>query len=251
MNFQQCPVCGDRRWKVYVNSVSGGWNCKTGECGAKGWLQGTGLAQLRRQLEAPKPVVWEQVDVPYTKPLGAHTGWVEEKYQLHNPDQLGLQEAKLTIPGTAHGVLIPYYNRQGHVIYWSIRRFFGEPKYMNKGGRHPLYVPMYATGTCFRSFDTLAVVEGAFDAMRVWRDTSMPVVALGGKSLPRYLKQNLLDMVGTKLIVSLDHDALADALKLRKQVGAHVDTEIVVLPKGKDPADCTAEELKEIFNAYT
>jgi hypothetical protein len=123
------------------------------------------------------------------------------------------------------------------------------PKYLNADGPHPLYVPRWVRGRKVPKGADVVVVEGAFDAMKVDHCTDLPVVAIGGKSLPKYLLHDLLDLAPGRVRVMLDADALGASLKLSGQLAPFVDrVERVVLPSGSDPAALGADTLRGLLS---
>lgn len=147
-------------------------------------------------------------------------------------------------------VCIPYFNRDGAVVYWSLRDTTGTglPKYLNRHGRRPLYVPRFAhpAGRQVATTANLVLVEGALDAIRV-EQAGRWAVALGGKSLPRYLRRPLLDLVREEITLLLDADALAASMKLAMDLRGHRQVRVCTLPAGTDPASTTPDRLAEVL----
>lgn len=157
---------------------------------------------------------------------------------LTNPEKYGIMEL---VEGTR--LVFPYFGPQGRIIYWSTRAYHddGKPKYVTAPGRHPLYVlPNW------KPRDQVFIVEGIMDAIATYEATGVPVIALGGKVLPRYLRQDLRELAPGKKIIMLDGDAagIRGAIKLKAQIrGATIHP----LPDGKDPADYFREGGKVWF----
>lgn len=279
INFQICPVCGSDKWKVFVNPETGGWNCFAGRCGAKGYIDvglgdtaSAGGAILSRLHEEPETPVWEEIELPPWHELtGAATRYLRRRgIDEELSRKLGLVEWE-----DKSRILFPYFDRQGQLIYWNSRRFserMGEgPKYLTAPGRHPLYVlrsrwcphcevtqeacedeVLYHSGWAYGPKHPprpLVLVEGVFDAIAVWR-AGFDAVALGGKSLPRYLVSDLLTLVDESgiLVVMLDPDALDAALRIRNVLFDRVHVKVVPLMY-KDPGDMSPEEIKEALCA--
>ena len=143
-------------------------------------------------------------------------------------------------------IVIPYFDESGALIYWNSRLYSDRlghgPKYMAAPGKHPLFrAPLF---TREAPSGKLAICEGVFDAIAI-ASVGYGALALGGKSLPRYLRPQLLRECAnvSRLLVCLDPDAMADALKLRSQLSDVCDPRIVLLPH--DPADMDPLALKE------
>jgi hypothetical protein len=226
LNFRHCPSCGAARWKTYMHPETGGWNSYC--CGAKGYADvGVTKGQITNILErGQRAKEWDEVQLPEWEALSKSARRYLKRRGLDNPGKYGIVELK-----ESTRILIPYRGLMGRIIYWTTRAYMddGQPKYIACPGRHPLYaVPDV------RPHDDVVVVEGVFDAIAVHEATGKAAVALGGKSLPAYLRADLSHLAPNKLTIMLDGDAFADSLKL-KQVIPHAKLEI--LPAGVDPAD--------------
>ena len=248
LNFQQCPVCGHTGWKVYVNPDTGGWNCNAGTCGARGFLT-VGLdvdapgADIMRRLDKSTPELeWEEVELPEWEELSS----MALRYLYHrriSPDEAAAYGMVEVVD--KFRILIPYFDESGQMIYYNTRRYndrlgYG-PKYVAAPGKHPLFSASAPTGL-------LAICEGVFDAIAI-RQSGYSAVALGGKSLPKYLRPQLLRLCENKtILLVLDPDALADSLKLRSQLSDVCDPKIVLLPK--DPGDCLPGQIREKFDVH-
>lgn len=250
--YQHCPVCGSDGWKLYVNPDSGFWYCHAGQHSGGGKVEVGGEACARTEGASilamldtrPIRLEWSEVEMPPFEPLS--------KRALRYLSRRGLTQEQAQWYGFVEWtdkfrVLCPYFDQQGRLIYWNSRLYsenLGDgPKYIAAPGKHPLFVPEYRTDAT-----TLVIVEGMFDALAVHQASPHLAVALGGKSLPRYLKKPLTDMIRHGMIkevkIALDPDALGDALKLRDRIGGQV------LTFPDDPAACWAsdpETFKEML----
>jgi hypothetical protein len=92
-------------------------------------------------------------------------------------------------------------------------------------------------------------VEGVFDAYRVW-ESGFLAVALNGKTVPEHSRKKLLTILGgcEKVYVFLDPKAEAASNRVSESLGLYVDVQNVKgCSGGKDPADLSTQELKEII----
>jgi hypothetical protein len=248
--FQICPVCGSNRWKTYVNPQTGGWYCHAPEHSGGGVVdvgiptheRGAAiLDQLCRANPAEKHA-WVEVGLPAWEPLsaGAVRYLARRGITPEHATRLGLVEMEDRMR-----VVVPYFGPSGEIIYWNARSYSNMeegPKYLAASGKHPLYIR-----PSWRPSDTVVLVEGVFDAINVEKHTGLAVAAIGGKALPSYLYPDLLDMASDRIVVLLDSDAFADALKLRQKLVTKRHVEAVWLPVGLDPADLTGDELRELL----
>jgi DNA primase len=179
----------------------------------------------------PERPRWSEVNLPEWQPLG----WRAKRYLKER----GIDEQQAASLGIVEmadrmRVIIPYFGPEGGTIYWTARSYSDleeGPKYLAASGRHPLYVlPSWAPQS------EAVLVEGVFDAIAVSQRTGKMAIALGGKACPRYLRSDVLDLCTDDLLVCLDADAIADALKLKKQLMFRRKVRVVHLPVGEDPS---------------
>jgi DNA primase len=255
-------VCGSDSWKLYVNPETGMWYCHAAqhsgggqvEVGAESNARSEGI-QILRLLDGhqPQPAA-DEVQLPPFHKLTRTARRYLRKRGLGDDEiaRLGLVEWE-----DKYRILIPYFDREGQLVYWNSRLYSDNlgtgPKYKAAPGRHPLYVPDRT-----RKTSKVVIVEGAFDAMAVARNTEHTAIALGGKSLPRYLRKSLRDEMnsaillsgGGEIVVALDGDATGDIVRL---------IQTIVPPKGavlraaefkrdEDPASVTPDRLNEVIN---
>lgn len=258
LNYRTCPVCRDARWKVFLNADSGFWICFAGACGARGRVHTDRSpdALLRDLRPGPAEVpAWPEIELPpFTRLSSEGRDYLAQR----GFDEAACKLYQVVTPVEHPGrVCIPYLNRDGAVIYWSLRDWTGEArqKYLNKPGRKPLYVPSWAypAGRATRTPRyRMVLVEGALDAIRVDQADALSgagylAVALGGKSLPRYLRRFLLELVDFEVTVLLDADALGAAMRLAMDLRGHRQVRVCTLPAGTDPASTTPDKLAEVL----
>lgn len=244
INFQYCPVCGDHRWKLYVNPDTGNWFCFSGLHNAGGKIEvGLGsdeagvrlLEMLRAQPVVPE---WAELDLPPWEPLS--------KTALRYLHDRGVTDQEIRDLGLVEWtgyfrILIPYFHG-GDLVFWNSRRYSEHagmgPKYLAVPGKKPLYF-LHASSR------RVVLVEGVFDAMAV-RRAGFAACALGGKSLPKYLVDLFLTGAARYGIINamLDSDALAKAFGIRNQLLSKRNVGIWAYPPGKDPAMMTPDEIR-------
>lgn len=245
--YQHCPVCGSRGWKVYVNPVTGLWWCHAGNHTGGGRidvgmpLAGRGQAIRGRHAPQERPR-WTETGLPSWQPLG----WRALRYLAARGIDKGLA-ASLGIVEMEERmrVLVPYLGPAGGVIYWTARSYTDleeGPKYLAAGGKHPLYVL-----PDWQPREDVVLVEGVFDAIAVHEATGSAAIAVGGKSLPRYLEPDLLDLAHRSITILLDADAAADAYRLRKRLMFKRKMRVVPLPPGEDPSSM-GDSLKGLLS---
>lgn len=226
LNFRTCPAGCGKEWKTYLNPETGQWICFY--CDARGRAdvgitKGALLDMLERGQRGHE---WREVRLPDYKPLSRAALRYLAGRGIDKPNKYGLRELV-----DSRRILIPYFGDKGKIIYWNTRAYVpdGEAKYMAAPGKHPLYVlPDY------RAHANVTIVEGVFDAIAVHEATGGAAIALGGKTLPRYLKADLSAMCSNKVTIMLDGDAFADSLKLKAQIPW---AKVEFLPRDQDPEE--------------
>lgn len=223
IRYRMCPACMRDDWCVSMNPNTGAWVCY--RCGARGADESR--ADPRRILVPKKDnPVWAETVLPAVEPLDQDARAYLEKRGLTDPERYGI----IKVEGTTR-ILFPYMGTHGKIIYWSTRCYVpdGKPRYVTAPGRHPLYVlPSWGP------HPAVVVVEGVMDAIMLHRATGVPVIALGGKALPRYLESDLRTVAPSRKLIALDYDAAKDALSLKLRIG---NCNVLTLPKDADPAD--------------
>jgi DNA primase len=91
--------------------------------------------------------------------------------------------------------------------------------------------------------ETVTLVEGVFDVMRLWQ-SGVPACALFGKSLGDGQLALLLDSKIKKVRIMLDDDAYVKSMEVARTLGALFDVELIQLPPGRDPADLGKKEVQ-------
>lgn len=251
VNYKCCPVCNDIRWKVYLNVETGAWFCHAGGHGSGGKVEvgdsdeDRGLKLLSRLEQSPGDVSleWPEMDLPPFVPLSTRARRYLHKRGLTDETIKAAGLVEMSDPEKFR-IIIPFFGRGGVIEYYSTRVYSQldeGPKYLTAPGKHPFYVlPRW------RKSDTIVLVEGVMDALVTSQWTEHTVVALCGKSLPRYLAPDLRGLVAKNAIICLDSDALRDALRLRAKLGGRYSVRIVTLPVNQDPASM-GEAMRELL----
>lgn len=263
INYKHCPICGSTAWKVFVDPAKGKWVCFGGRHpapphggypGGNLKIEGHDDAPGKHILDLLAPedsvVEWGEVELPDFEPLSnmaiSYLEW--RGISVEVATTLGLVEWT-----DKHRILIPYFDDTGQLVFYTSRRYsknLGEgPKYLTAPGKHPLYE---LTGTSLGAVcGTTVIVEGCFDAMKVAL-AGYDAIALGGKSLPRYLERLLLTSVRGYDIISilLDRDAAAQALRLRGLLSSKPgigQVRVRFCPHNLDPGSMTPEQIREVL----
>jgi 5S rRNA maturation endonuclease (ribonuclease M5) len=96
--------------------------------------------------------------------------------------------------------------------------------------------------------EDIILCEGMFDAISLRRNA----IPLLGKTIPKNLEKALLQNKVKNVIIFLDEDARADALKLEKHLSQYNMNVSIVLTSGKDASEMGFDiAWKEIANAHS
>ncbi len=276
--YQHCPVCGSDEWKLYVALDTGLWKCFAGRHNGGGkvdvgqadnpYTQGQELMDLLDGWQ--EPVAWDEVELPEWEPLTK----MAKRYLMRRDIDEGLRRRLGLVERVdkPFRILIPYFDRAGNMVYWNSRRYSKDigsgPKYLTAPGKHPLYEQRHPVAAASLSLfhekaegevdpdwvletgnSTAVLVEGVFDSWAV-AQAGYHAIALGGKSLPAYLANDLLTLTQQSaiIVVMLDSDALAAALQIRDQISHKREVRIVPCPPGRDPGDMSPEEIRRMIH---
>lgn len=244
MCYQNCPECGAGGWKLYVAPATGKWFCFKHNSGGMVAVDlpstGAGAAILAMLEPQPVELTWREIQLPNWTPLCPRA----LRYLLKRGVGSGVTRRLGLVEMTDRmRILFPYRDDRGQIVWWNSRAYTSleeGPKYLGAPGRHPLYVL-----PDWRPSPDVVLVEGVLDAVAVWQHLpGVTAVALGGKSLPKYLELELLALATGRVSIMLDNDALAHALGLQMRLRSVRETRVVQLPAGEDPASMGAKLLE-------
>ena len=150
-----------------------------------------------------------------------------------------------------HRIVTPIYENQEQVGYIA-RDYLGTSSIKN------LYPPKWKVSKYIFNIDNVdikrrvIITEGVFDAMKLTELGFTNVVAILGINFNMDRIKKLTDKGVKKIAICFDNDAETQAgQKASKSTVEYVkylfDTLLVKLPDGKDPDECTTEQLNEAF----
>ena len=260
-----CPFCNHHKQKLQVNTETQKWHCWTCNSGGKK------LTSLLKKLDVDRKVISvireiygdsnynPQLEDADTKvfislpkefislnetPKGFNP---EYKHAIHYLTQrgIGMKEIiKYNIGYCKEGlysrrVIIPSYNSDGTLNYFVSRSYYQEEKMKYKNP------PISKNVICFESQvnwnEPIILCEGVFDAITIKRNA----IPLLGKFPSRILVEKIFMSGISDIIISLDNDAINEALKAAeyfRKNGIHVK---MMYLKDKDAADMGYEKFYE------
>ena len=260
-----CPFCNHHKQKLQVNTETQKWHCWNCNSGGKK------LTSLLKKLDVDRKVISvireiygdsnynPQLEDADTKvfislpkefislnetPKGFNP---EYKHAIHYLTQrgIGMKEIiKYNIGYCKEGlysrrVIIPSYNSDGSLNYFVSRSYYQEEKMKYKNP------PISKNVICFESQvnwnEPIILCEGVFDAITIKRNA----IPLLGKFPSRILVEKIFMSGISDIIISLDNDAINEALKAAeyfRKNGIHVK---MMYLKDKDAADMGYEKFYE------
>ena len=260
-----CPFCNHHKPKLQVNTETQKWHCWTCNSGGKKLTsllkkldvdrktisiirEIYGDSNYNPQLEDADTKVFISLPKEFISLSETPNGFNPEyKHAIHYLTQRGITEkdiVKYNIGYCKEGlygqrVIIPSYNSDGSLNYFVSRSYYPDNKMKYKNP------PISKNVICFDSQvnwnEPIILCEGVFDAITIKRNA----IPLLGKFPSRTLVEKIFMSGITDIIISLDNDAINEALKaaeyFRKQ-GIHVK---MMYLKDKDAADMGYEKFYE------
>ena len=260
-----CPFCNHHKPKLQVNTETQKWHCWTCNSGGKKLTsllkkldvdrktisiirEIYGDSNYNPQLEDADTKVFISLPKEFISLSETPKGFNPEyKHAIHYLTQRGITEkdiVKYNIGYCKEGlygqrVIIPSYNSDGSLNYFVSRSYYPENKMKYKNP------PISKNVICFDSQvnwnEPIILCEGVFDAITIKRNA----IPLLGKFPSRTLVEKIFMSGITDIIISLDSDAINEALKaaeyFRKQ-GIHVK---MMYMKDKDASEIGYEKFYE------
>ncbi len=260
-----CPFCNHHKQKLQVNTETQKWHCWTCNSGGKKLTsllkkldvdrktisiirEIYGDSNYNPQLEDADTKVFISLPKEFKSLNEVPNGFNPEyKHAIHYLNERGITEKdiiKYNIGYCTEGlyarrVIIPSYDMNGQLNYFVSRSYYADEKMKYKNP------PISKNVICLESQinwnEPIILCEGVFDAITIKRNA----VPLLGKFPSRLLVEKIFMSGVTDIIISLDNDAINEALKaaeyFRKQ-GIHVK---MMYLKDKDAADMGYEKFYE------
>ena len=134
-------------------------------------------------------------------------------------------------------IIIPSYDSMGNLNYFVGRDIYDSKlKYKNP----PISKDVIGFELFVNWDEPIVLVEGVFDAITIRRNA----IPLFGKTIPKSLERKIIENNVKDIYISLDNDALQDALKICERFmkqGRNVY--MIDIPDGKDPSSIGFEKF--------
>lgn len=260
-----CPFCNHHKQKLQVNTESQKWHCWNCNSGGKK------LTSLLRRLDVDRKTIsiireiygdsnWtpqqEDTDTKVYISLPKEFISLVEEPKGFNPEyknaiyyltQRGITTKdiiKYNIGYCKEGlyaqrVIVPSYNSDGSLNYFISRSYYPENKMKYKNP------PISKNIICFESQvnwnEPIILCEGVFDAITIKRNA----IPLLGKFPSKQLVEKIFMSGVSNIIISLDNDAMNEALKAAEYFRKNGINVRMMYLKDKDAADMGYENFYE------
>ena len=263
-----CPFCHHHKQKLQVNTDTQKWHCWTCNSGGKK------LTSLLRKLDVDRKTIASireiygdttynpQSDDSDTKvfinlpkeyislanePKGFNP---EYKHAMHYLNQRGIGMAEIVKYSIgyckeglyARRIIVPSYNADGSLNYFISRSYYSEEKMKYKNP--PISKNVICLDSQINWKEPIILCEGVFDAIAIRRNA----IPLLGKFPSKTLIEKIFLNDVKNIVISLDNDALNEALKVseyfRKQ---GINVRLMIL-KDKDAAEMGYDQFHAELN---
>ena len=251
-----CPYCGDERYRLYVNTKKGVFNCF--RCNTKGRTNaGDHLSATRGTVAAvdqrlpstrdrlPLPSAIDGILTPAAERYLARRGILESdciRHGIYCANTASLYFGRLIVPVDASRGKCKYFTARAYTkLHW--------PKYLNPpGGKNILYASPTEPDQHHEQFwepSEILLVEGPFDMLKASRHG--PCAALLGKQLAVDVAREIIAKYD-RVFIMLDQGIpeVAAAMQLQNQLTSFVDAEILKCPL-PDPGEMNPSDFQGLF----
>jgi DNA primase len=260
-----CPFCNHHKQKLQVNTETQKWHCWTCNSGGKK------LTSLLRKLDVDRKTIsiireiygdsnyTPQQEDAETKvyislpkeyislneePVGFNP---EYKHAIHYLTERGITQkdiVKYNIGYCKEGlyarrVIIPSYNADGSLNYFVSRSYYPDEKMKYKNP--PISKNIIAFESQVNWNEPIILCEGVFDAITIKRNA----IPLLGKFPSKQLVEKIFMSGVSDIIISLDNDAMSEALKAAEYFRKNGIQVKMMYLKDKDAADMGYEKFYE------
>jgi DNA primase len=155
-------------------------------------------------------------------------------------------------PGLLHGrMVLPIHNERGQLLAYAGRSIDeARPKYKFPAGFGKSDVLFNLHRARARSKDTVIVVEGFFDCLKVHQAGQPGVVALMGCCLSAQQETLLLERFGT-IVLMLDADLAGQQAtrRIARRLMNRSRIDVVNLTAGRQPDQMSSEDIRRVLSA--
>ena len=157
-------------------------------------------------------------------------------------------------PGLMHGrLVIPIHNASGELIAYSGRSVdhHTQPRYRVPPGFPKSEIVFNMHRAAAEAYNSVVVVEGFFDCMKVHQAGIRSVVALMGSALYEPQRQILLKRFRhTILLLDGDSTGRKASQVIAHRLQPHCSVQVIRLAESLQPDQMTAEDIREVLQRF-
>lgn len=206
---------------------------------------GEDASEASRGVLVNKPLPFSLRDIDSSHPYLAHRGITRETAEYFG---VGFFPGKGSMVGR---IVIPIHNAEGELVAYAGRALDSatEPRYKLPAGFNKSLelFNLHRAAQC-DSKGSVIVVEGFFDAMKVYQAGFPSVVALMGSSLSDVQAELLTAFDRGVLMLDGDEAGTEAAPKITAQLARYLLVRIAAVPEGKQPDMLSSENIKRILD---
>jgi DNA primase len=199
-------------------------------------------------VEVNKPLSFTLKDVDPSHPYLRQRGIKEETARHFG---VGFFPGRGSMSGK---VVVPIHNERGELVAYAGRSIDGsEPKYKMPSGFQKsavLFNLHRVRGLSAEVLNSVIVVEGFFDCLKVHQAGLHQVVAMMGSSLSDAQQEFLQQFKQVILFLDGDEAGRAGALFIAPRLVHRTFVKVINLPDGKQPDQLSSDELKAIIGQF-
>jgi DNA primase len=251
-----CPLHNDDNPSLSINVNTGKFHCWAGcikghsiselvfkltgetinESGESSWLE-----QFKRKLDFENIGKYRLPSIPHLPLALCNTG--EEYLKTRGFSLKTIMDWNIQWWHEENAIVIPIF-KVGYVL----RYLSGEKKYKYVSGTK-VSETLFGIEKYSDEHHSVVIVEGAFDVLWMHQNGFCNALAVLGSNLSD-TQYKLLQGIGKKIYIMMDSDEGGNKAcrEITKRLRRDFIVKICMLPKGKDPNDCTKTELEEAFN---
>ena len=263
-----CPFCHHHKQKLQVNTETQKWHCWTCNNGGKK------LTSLLRKLDVDKKTISTIREIygdsnynPQNEDSDAKvfiylpkefisladipTGFNPEyKHAIHYLTQRGIGIKEIIKFGIgyckdglyARRIIVPSYNSDGSLNYFISRSYYADEKMKYKNP--PISKNIICLDSQINWNEPIILCEGIFDAITIRRNA----IPLLGKFPSKNLVEKIFMNGVTDIVISLDNDAINEALKVSEYFRKQGINVRLMMLKDKDAAEMGYTEFYNQLN---
>ena len=145
-------------------------------------------------------------------------------------------------------ITFPVYDENNNLVMVTARSVWNKTFYIPEGVEKPVYLLNYILQNNIRE---VLVCEGQIDALVAW-SYGMPAIALFGAGTTPHQMEVISNTNIQHFILAYDNDKAGrhGSENFRKMLKSPAFVTNIIMPFGKDVADCTQEEFYDILQKY-